>query len=398
MKLSNKILIGLILGMLLGLILSETTGFIINCIEPFGSLFLNLMKMIIVPLIFSALVVGVVAVDFKKLAKMGGKTVGYFLLTTTLAITLGMVIANVLNPGEGVVSPENIRYAGKEALPLAQVFVDFIPINPLKAFLDVNIIQIMVMAIFTGVGIRVSGNKGKPVYQFFAGLTEVMYTVTGLIMEYAPIGVFALLVPVLAVSASSVLFSLIKVIGAVYLACFIHAALVYSAAIKTLTEVRPTDFFRGIFSAQLIAFATCSRIATLPAAMKAVEDNLGVKKEVSSLVMPLGATINMDGTAIYQGVCVIFVAQVFGIELTFSQLLMAILTATFASISTAGVPGASLIILTLVLKAAGLPLEGIALIAGIDRILDRARTTLDLTGGASAAVIINASEDKNLEK
>lgn len=399
MKLSTKILIGLILGIIAGLLLSSATGFIKTWIQPFGTLFINLIKMVIVPLVLASLVVGAASVgDVKKLGRIGGKTISYYLMTTALAVTLGLILANLIDPGFNMKLPADAKYAGKEAPPLSQVLLNIFPTNPVDALVRADMLQIIVFALFLGIGITLIGERAKPVYNFFDGLAEVMYKITGVIMEFAPIGVFALITPVVAVNGPKVLIPLAKVIAAVYIGCLLHAAIVYSTAVRTLGNMSPLKFFKGFSPAMLIAFTTCSSSATLPVSMKSVEENLGVDKDVASFVLPLGATINMDGTAIYQGVCAVFVAQVYGLDLTLGQQLTVILTGTLASIGAAGVPGAGLIMLTMVLQSINLPLEGIALIAGIDRVLDMARTTINVTGDASAAVIVDYSEKKRVAK
>lgn len=397
LQLTTKILIGLVAGVVVGLILGKmgAQGFANNVIKPFGTLFLNLIKMIIVPLVLASLVVGAASVgDVKKLGRIGTKTMAYYLLTTAAAVTLGLILGNLIDPGTGV----NLGAAAQKAAevpkapPISQVLLDIIPSNPVKSLVDANMLQIIAFALFIGIAITLVGEKAKPVLSFFDGLAEIMYKITGIIMLYAPIGVFALIVPVVATYGATVLMPLIKVIIAVYIGCILHALVVYSACVYGFAKMSPVKFFKGYFPAQVIAFTTCSSSGTLPASMKCVEENLGVSKQISSFVLPLGATINMDGTALYQGVCALFVAQFFGVDLTFAQQVMIVLTATLASIGTAGVPGAGLIMLSLVLQQANLPMEGLALIAGIDRILDMIRTTVNVTGDASAAVIVAASE------
>lgn len=396
LSLSTKILIALILGIIAGLVFAQVKPFI-DFVKPFGTLFLNLIKMIIVPLVLASLVTGAASVsDVKKLGRVGGKTLGYYLITTAAAVTLGLVLGNLIDPGLGMTLPAGAKYAGKEAVPISQVLLDMIPVNPIKSLGDANMLQIIIFAVFLGSGITLVGDRAKPVFYFFDGLAETTYKITGMVMEFAPYGVFALITPVVAANGPAVLIPLAKVIITVYAGCILHAAIVYSLAVKTLGNMSPITFFKGILPAMVVAFTTCSSSATLPISMKAARENLGVSKEVASFVQPLGATVNMDGTAIYQGVCALFVAQVFGLELTIGQQLTVILTATLASVGTAGVPSAGLIMLTMVLAAVKLPLEGMALIAGIDRILDMIRTAVNVTGDASAAVIIEYSEKKNL--
>lgn len=396
LQLTTKIFIGLAAGIVVGLILGSAGGQGIanDIIKPFGTLFLNLIKMIIVPLVLSSLVVGSASVgDVKKLGRIGGKTVAYYLFTTAFAVTLGLILGNLVAPGSNL-SIQAAKEAAEipKAQGIADVLLGIIPTNPIKSLVDGNMLQIIVFAIFLGIGITIVGEKAKPVLNFFDGFAEIMYKITGIVMAYAPIGVFALIVPVVATYGADVLMPLLKVIIAVYVGCILHAVIVYSGTVYGFAKMSPLKFFKGIFPAQVISFTTCSSSGTLPATMKCAEENLGVPKQVYSFVLPLGATINMDGTALYQGVCALFVAQFFGIELTLAQQAMIVLTATLASIGTAGVPGAGMIMLTLVLQQANLPLEGIALIAGIDRILDMIRTTVNITGDAAAAVVVAASE------
>lgn len=400
MHLSNKILIGLVLGVIAGLIAGpENLGFVKKWIAPLGTLFINLIKMIIVPLVFASLVVGAASLgDIKKLGRIGGKTVGFYLVTTAFAVAIGIAMSLILNPGMGLQLPADAVYKGKEAPSVMNVLVNIVPTNPIKAMGSGDMLQIITFALFVGVGITMVGERAKPVNSFFDGLAEVTYKIVNAIMLVAPYGVFALILPVVAANGPKVLIPLAKVIGAVYIACLLHMALTYSGLVAFLGRMSPVKFFKGILPAQLIAFSTCSSAATLPVTMKNTQENLGVSKEVSSFVLPLGATINMDGTAIYQGVCALFVAQVYGIDLSFSQMLVIVLTGTLASIGTAGVPGAGLIMLTLTLQSVNLPLEGIALIAGVDRVLDMARTTVNITGDAVATVYIQNSEDQLINK
>lgn len=396
MNLSNKILIGLVLGVVAGLAVGpEGLGFVKKWVAPFGTLFINMIKMVIVPLVLASLIVGASSLgDVRKLGRIGGKTVSFYLVTTAAAVVIGIFMSLVLNPGSGLQLPANAVYKGKAAPPLMDVLVNMVPTNVFQAMLNADMLQIIVFALFVGIGITLVGQRAKPVESFFDGLAEITYKIVGVIMAFAPIGVFALILPVVAANGPKVLIPLAKVIAAVYIGCLIHMGITYSAILKLLANFSPTRFFKGILPAQMIAFSTCSSAATLPVTMKNTQENLGVSKEVSSFVLPLGATINMDGTAIYQGVSALFVAQIYGIDLSLSQMLVIVLTGTLASIGAAGVPGAGLIMLTLTLQSVGLPLEGIALIAGIDRVLDMARTTLNITGDAVATVFIQKSEDK----
>lgn len=397
MRLATKILIGLIAGIIVGLFMQGLQDVAINYIKPFGDLFIRLIMMIIVPLVLSTLVVGAATTgNVRTLGRMGGKTVAFYLATTAVAVTIGVLLANIFKPGRGLTLPVEAEYTGREAPPLIDVIINIVPRNPIQAMADGSMLQIIVFALFLGVAISIVGRNAEPVKNFFDGFAEVMFKITGMVMQLAPYGVFALIVPVVATNGPAVLMPLGKVIGVMYLAAILHALTVYTLVIKGFTNLTLPEFYKGILPAQLIAFSTCSSGATLPATMKCARENLGVSKSTASFVLPLGATINMDGSAIYQGVAALFVAQVYALDLTLGQQLTVVLTGTLASIGAAGVPGAGLIILTMVLTAVGLPMEGIALIAGIDRILDMARTTLNITGDAAASVLIDTTEQKHL--
>lgn len=398
MKLTTKILLGLVAGIIVGLLLAGAPNIATNYIKPFGDIFLNLIKMIIVPLVFASLVVGAASVgDIRKLGRIGGKTLAYYLVTTAIAVVIGLILGNLLVPGAGIEIPTDATPEAVEAPSIAQTIVGMIPSNPVTAMADANMLQIIVFALFIGVAITAVGDKGKPLLNVVDSLAEVMYKITAFVMAYAPIGVFALITPVVANQGVSVLLPLLKVVIGVYLGCILHALIVYSSAVKVFARMNPMKFFRGVASPATVAFSTSSSAGTLPVTMKATQENLGVPESIASFVLPLGATINMDGTALYQGVCALFISQVYRIELTIAQQLTIVLTATLASIGTAGVPGAGLIMLTMVLQSVNLPLEGIALIAGIDRILDMARTCINVVGDISASVVVAATENELID-
>ncbi len=393
LQLTTKIFIGLALGILLGIILQPNPDIAVKFVKPFGTLFLNLIKLVIVPLVFSSLVVGTCGMDdVRKLGRIGGKTVAYYLLTTAFAVTIGLILANVSNVGGGFSIPVDAKVEVAEAPNVIDTLLNIIPSNPLKALVDGNMLQIIAFALIIGAGIIGIGEKGKVLFNFFDAMADVMYKIIAVIMEFAPIGVFALITPVVAQNGPGVLLPLLKLIIVVYAGCAIHALFTYSTTVSLFAKVSPVKFFKGIAPAMVFAFTTASSSATLPISMKRSEENLGVPKSVTSFVLPLGATINMDGTAIYQGVCAFFIAQVYGINLPISAQITIILTATLASIGTAGVPGAGMIMLGMVLQSVGLPIEGIALIAGVDRILDMMRTMINITGDAACATIIAATE------
>ncbi|SHG43216.1 dicarboxylate/amino acid:cation symporter [Ornithinibacillus halophilus] len=381
-----------VLAIIIGLIFGERASYV----QPLGDLFLNLIKFIIVPLILSTIIVGVTSAgDVKKLGRLGGKTISYYLVTSFAAISIGLVVAYIISPGTGLDVTVEEEASAPETQSVIDTILNIIPTNPIESLATGNILQIIFFAIFLGIGIKLVGEKARPVERFFEGLAEIMYKITGLVMKLVPIGIFGLLAPIVGEYGAAVLLPLIKLILAVLIACIIHAAVVYSIGVKSLGKLSPVQFFKGIFPAATVAFSTCSSSGTLPVTMKNTQENLGVSKDTSSFVLPLGATINMDGTAIYQGVAVVFIAQYFGESLSFAQILTVALIATLASIGTAGVPGAGMVMLTMVLAAVNLPLEGIALIAGVDRILDMMRTSVNVMGDASASVVVDASEKKH---
>ena len=398
MHLSTKILLGLVLGVIAGLILGANGAAMAQIwIAPIGTIFLNLIKMIIVPLVLSSLVVGAASLgDIKKLGRIGIKTLVLYLGTTAIAIALGLILGSLIQPGAGLnLSPVTAKAAAKAAPGIMDVIIGIFPTNPLESMMKANMLQTIVFALFLGIGITAVGKKADNFLNFFDGMAEVMYKIVDFIMSLAPIGVFALIVPVVAKNGPQVLIPLIKVIAAVYIGCLLQVLITYLPMVSAV-NMSPMKFAKAMIPAQLLAFSTCSSAGTLPVSMKVVQEDLGVSREVSSFVLPLGATINMDGTALYQGVCALFVAQIYGIDLTMSQYLMIILTGTLASIGTAGVPGAGLIMLTLVLQTVGLPLEGVALIAGIDRILDMPRTTVNITGDAAVCAVVAKTEENLL--
>lgn len=393
-NLTTRIFLGLILGIVVGFFFTSAPDIAITYIKPLGDLFLNLIKMIIVPLVLSSLVVGSASTgDVGKLGRIGAKTIAYYLITTAFAVTIGLIIGNLINPGLGLQLPADTAVEAQEVPSIADTLINIVPSNPIAAMVEANMLQIIIFALFLGVAITLVGEKAKPFLTFFESMTEVCYKIVAMVMEFAPFGVFGLMVPVVAENGPAVLLPLLKVILAVYIACALHAIIVYSSVVSIFSKMSPSKFFKGASPAMLLAFTTSSSSGTLPITMSSAENNLGVPKSISSFVLPLGATINMDGTAIYQGVCALFVAQVFGVDLTLSQQLTIVLTATLASIGTAGVPGGGLIMLTMVLQSVGLPLEGIALIGGIDRILDMARTCINITGDMAGAVMIASTED-----
>lgn len=402
MKIKFNLVTQIFIAFVLAIILGSVFGSSIDFLKPFGDLFLRLIKFIIAPLILSTLVVGVAGnSNPKQLGRIGLKTVAYYLATTAVAIVIGLAVAFMISPGKGVtISTAGLAIpeaAAQEPQSAITTILNIIPENPFTALAAGNVLQIIFFALFIGLAITLVGEKAQPVYRFFEGFAEVMYKITSIVMKVAPIGVLGLLAPVVGQYGLSVLLPLVKVILAVYIACILHAAIVYSTAVKTWGKMSPLTFFKGISPAGLVAFSTASSSGTLPVTIKNTNENLGVPNKISSFVLPLGATVNMDGTAIYQGVAVVFIAQFYNLNLSFTQLLTVVLITILASIGTAGVPGAGMIMLAMVLTSVNMPLEGIALIAGIDRVLDMMRTCVNVVGDASAAVVVAGTEKNRIE-
>ena len=390
----QQILVGLALGVVVGMLFKSLA----LALAPVGALFLNAIKMLIVPLVFVSLVAGITAMsDSAKLGRISVKTIAIYLITTAFAVSIGLAFGTLFSPGEGMNMVASGSEEAKQAPSLVQILVGLVPTNPVTAFAEGNILQIIVFAIALGVSMNLIGEKAAPVVKLFDSLAEVFYKLTDLVMRFAPIGVFALIAGVVASHGIEVLLPLAGVIGVIYLASIAHMLLIYGGLIGGLARLSPLRFFRGIAPALAVAFSTSSSSGTLPVSIECARKNLGVSQGVAGFVLPVGATINMDGTAIYQGVLALFIAQAFGIDLNAGQYLMIILTATLASVGTAGVPGAGLIMLGLVLTSVGLPLEGVALIAGIDRILDMARTTVNVAGDLMTTTLVGSSE-KELDR
>lgn len=395
MNLSVKILIALVLSVVVGLIAGvDGLPFIKWWIAPIGTIFINLIKMVIVPIVFTSLVVGMTSLgDLKKLGRIGIKTIFIYLFTTAIAIIIGFAVAGVLHPGVGLEMTAGDAVKVKEAPSIMQVIVAMVPTNPVASMAKADILPIIIFSLFVGVGIlQVGGKKGQLLIDWFDAAAEVSYKIINMVMQFAPIGVFCLLLPVVAENGPKVLLPLLSVIACMAFGSIIHAVAIYSSMARIWAHISPIKFFEGMSEAILIAFTTCSSAASLPINMKNCQEKLGCSREITSFVLPLGATINMDGTAIYMGVCSLFIANVYGIDLTMAQMGMIILTGTLASIGTAGVPGAGLIMLSMVLLSVGLPMEGLALVAGIDRILDMFRTTVNITGDAAVTCVINETE------
>jgi len=410
-----QILIGMFAGVLLGIALSFTSfgpEFIKNWIKPFGTIFINLLKLIAMPLILASLIKGVSDLkDISKLSQMGGRTIAIYLCTTILAVVMGLVLVNTIQPGnnikeetreelmmayeEGASAKRAAAQQQREAGPL-QPLVDLVPSNIFEATTDNrNMLQVIFFAIFFGVGlILIPQDKAAPVKAFFDGFNEVILKLIDLIMLAAPYGVFALLAALVVESPSLDLFQALGMYAITLLIGLALMIVVYVTLVRVFTGTRPGFFMNGIAPAQLLAFSTSSSAATLPVTMERVEEHLGVDEEVASFVLPIGATINMDGTSVYQAVAAVFIAQAFGLDLTLGTQLGIILTATLASIGAAAVPGAGMVMLVIVLGQAGIPEAGLALIFAIDRPLDMCRTITNVTGDAAVSMMVAKSVGK----
>lgn len=399
LSLPIMIMIGMVLGIVLGIPFQKNPEFAVNYIKPFGTLFLNLIKMIVVPVVLCSIISGVISMkDIKKVGSVGLKSVSFYLVTTAVAVTLGMIFANVSKVGVGMnYASEALTYEAVETPSIMDTLLNIFPSNAVEPLVSATMLQVIVLALFFGFGIILAGEKGEPLGRLIDSATEVCLQIMGMIIKLSPIGVFALLLPVVAENGPSVLLPLLKLIVVIYLGYIVHMAVVFSFTAKTMGRLSPVKFFKGMMPAMTMAFSSSSSVGALPLNIECSQ-KLGAKKEICSFVLPLGATINMNGTSIYQGVCAIFIANVFGLNLSITQQLMIVLTATLASVGTAGVPGSGVIMLTMVLQSAGLPLEGIALIAGIDRILDMGRTVVNITGDANCAICISAMEDRKAAK
>lgn len=395
-KLSLPVQIGiaLILGIAAGILLTDHVEIATSYIQPFGTIFLNLLKFIVVPIVLLSIMSGVMSMrDIRKVGSIGGKTVVFYMCTTAFATAIGLVIANIFRGGFRLLETSGLEYTPAEAKSFMDTFVGIFPSNAFEPLVSANMLQIIVIALFFGFGFVIVGEKAKAAADVVESLNHVAVCVMDMIIKLSPIGVFCLITPVIATNGADIIGSLAAVIGVAFLSYAVHMIFVYSALVKTVGKVSPLKFFREMSPAMMFAFSSASSVGTLPINMECTE-RLGVKNEITSFVLPLGATINMDGTAIYQGVSAVFIASCFGVDLTFAQMVTIVVTATIASIGTAGVPGSGLVMLTMVLQSVGLPIEGVALVAGVDRIFDMGRTTTNITGDAACAVVINRLEEK----
>ena len=395
MSLAMQIFIALVLAIAAGLLLQKHAQFAETYIKPFGTIFLNLLKFIVVPIVLFSIMCGIISMrDIKKVGAIGLKTVVYYMCTTAFAITIGLIGGNLFKKMFPVIATTDLSYQVGEKTSLMDTIVNIFPSNFISPMAEANMLQVIVMALLIGFAIILVGEeKNTRIITACNDLNDVFMKCMEMILKLSPIGVFCLLCPVVAANGATIIGSLAMVLLAAYVCYIVHAVVVYSFAVKTIGGVSPLTFFKEMLPAIMFAFSSASSVGTLPINMECTE-KLGTSREIASFILPLGATINMDGTAIYQGVCAIFIASCYGIHLTLPQMLTIIFTATLASIGTAGVPGAGMVMLAMVLTSVGLPVDGIALVAGVDRIFDMGRTTVNITGDASCCVIVSNLEKK----
>ncbi|QUI63836.1 cation:dicarboxylase symporter family transporter [Pseudoalteromonas sp. A22] len=414
MGLTARIMIGMVLGVVLGLTLQAILGknkeiliplglfdlpikgfFVDGLFHIGGQIFIASLKMLVVPLVFISLVCGTCSLsDPKKLGRLGGKSIGLYLITTAIAITVAITLALLIAPGGGVEIPSSASFDAKQAPTLVQVIINMFPTNPIDAMANGNMLQIIVFALLFGIAMALSGDAGARLASVFEDLNTIVLKLVTLLMNVAPYGVFCLMAKLFTTIDMGLIAELGKYFMVVLAALLIHAFINYSILFKLLTGLSPIIFLKKMKDACMFAFSTSSSSATMPVTLETATKKLGAHNSVASFTIPLGATINMDGTAIMQGVATVFIAQVFGVDLTINDYLMVILTATLASVGTAGVPGVGLIMLAMVLNQVGLPVEGIALIIGVDRLLDMTRTAVNVTGDCMVTCAVAKSENE----
>ncbi|MGX8792563.1 dicarboxylate/amino acid:cation symporter [Oceanobacillus sp. M60] len=405
-NLTRNILIALVAGAVAGMALTFAPESFFGpldryVLDPVGQIFINLIMMLVVPLVFVSIVLGTAGLgEPAKLGKIGVFTITFFLTTTAFAISIGLALAYLVKPGRtGIFETSNLGdFTPSEAPPIMETLVSIIPANPIAAMSAGEMLQIIAFAVFIGVALAYLNEKTKGIFNLFEQANDILGWLVMLVMRFAPYGAFALIASAIGGAGLDAVDSMLSYMLTVIAGLLLHALLIYSLAIWFLGRRNPITFYKGFFPAMTVAFSTASSNATLPVSLKAAQENLGVKKEISSFVQPLGATINMDGTAIMQAVATVFIAQVYDLPLTMIDLLMVVLVATLASVGTAGVPGVGLIMLAMVLNQVGLPVEGIALIIGIDRILDMLRTSLNISGDAACAYILSEREKRRENK
>jgi len=394
MKSWAKILIGLFLGILVGLIMRENA----KIFYIFGEIFIRLLTMLVILIIFSSIVVGICHIQSpKRLGRIGFRTIGFYVITTIIAVSIGLILTYLIKPGQGL---EKIRVNinANHYLTLKDLLLSLIPSNPFKAFAEGNVLQVIIFSIFFGVSILFAKEKGKPILHLLESVSRVMHKLTHFVMWLAPYGVFALMAATIGKIGIKALFPLFKFLVCNYLACLIQLLVVFSVALKYLAKVKVAPFFKGMKDAMVVAFTTSSSSATLPVSLECTQKHLGVSEDISGFVLSLGSTINMNGGAIGQAISAVFIAQAYGIYIGPIQIVVLILVCLFSSIGAPGVPGAGLVMLSLVLNVLGLPLEGISLVIGVDRLREMMSSVVNVMGDAVAAVFVAKKEREINEK
>ena len=403
LSLAGWIFIGMLAGIAAGLIFTFAglADFTTEWIKPIGTIYVNLLKFLVVPVVLLSIADGVISLnDLKRVGSVGLKTFIYYMITTAVAVVIGLVLVNLF---KGYFTPlpsaelGELAYEAKEAPSIMQVIVNIFPDNFFKPMVNADMLPVIVIAIFLGAGCLAAGEKGAKIAELINCGQEVIMKIMMMIIRFTPIGVFCLMTNVVAVNGPQIIGKLALVIGVAYIGYIVHVVVVYGLSVKFLAKMSPIAFFKGIAPAMITAFTTTSSAATLPVNIECC-NNMGAEPEISSFVLPLGSTINMDGTAIYQAVCAVFIACCYGVNLTLGDMAMIVVTATLASIGTAGTPGAGMIMLAMVLTQVGLPVEGIAIIAGVDKLFDMGRTTLNITGDATCALFISRIEREKKAK
>lgn len=402
LNLAAWIIICMFAGILVGLaflFIAPESTFTTDYLKPFGTIYINLLKFMVVPVVLFSIMDGVISLnDLKRVGSVGLRTFIYYICTTAIAVVIGLAVVNCFKDFFPVLDSsvrDSLEYTAAEAPKVMDVIIGIFPDNFLAPMVEMDMLPVICIAIFFGAGILAAGEKGQKIGELVNCMNEVTMKVLMMIIKLTPAGVFCLMADVVAVNGAKVVGSLALVIGVAYIGYILHVLIVYGCSIKFLSGMSPIAFFKGLSPAMLTAFTTTSSNATLPINIECCNE-MGAEPEISSFVLPLGATINMDGTAIYQAVCAVFIACCYGIDLTLGQMVMIVLTATLASIGTAGVSGAGMIMLSMVLISVGLPVEGIAIVAGVDKIFDMGRTTLNITGDATAAMWVSKVERKKM--
>ncbi|MBT5331472.1 MAG: dicarboxylate/amino acid:cation symporter [Porticoccaceae bacterium] len=409
MTLTKRILLGMLAGLVLGVIFNILLGIetlpeplrmtiedvlVMGLFDTVGQIFIASLKLLVVPLVFVSLVLGTASLGSNsRMGVMAGKTVALYMVTTCIAITLALVTASIIKPGVGMDLASASSFMGSEAPSLKQVIINMFPTNPVTAMAEGNMLQIIVFSLLMGLALAQVGDRGQRTFEWFESADAVVMRMVLILMNLAPYGIFALLTKLFTQLGYGAIADLGKYVFTLVFVLVLHLTLVYCGLIKFICGLNPIKFLQNVRPAMLFAFSTASSSATLPVTIRTVENRMGVDNSVASFVLPLGATINMDGTAIMQGVATAFIAQAYGIDLSFTDYLMVILTATLASVGTAGVPGVGLIMLSMVLTQVGLPVEGVALIIGVDRLLDMLRTSVNVAGDSMVATFIGKIED-----